>query len=467
MKINLIITFSIFLSFTACTEEIAGPTEYLFPEKLYPYEDNYSAEEFSARRDRLLEQLPDSSMVIITTNDIYVRNSSIEYQFRPSSLFYYLTGFDEPSAFAILRKSGESTSDTDFILFVEERTSSEVQWQGEVAGVSGAMEYFHADTAYDSEEFWHYVSSNDEIRSGLTIFNNFEENEQVADRFATTIGTQIPMESVKPLVDDLRLIKSSLEIDLIQRSIDVTIQSFEEMLNSIEANKYEYEMQAIMDYVARANGCPRTAYPAIIASGPNINVLHYSTNERKMLDGELVMIDYGAEYGYYACDLTRTLPVNGKFTIEQRTVYEIVLEAHKAVIEMAAPGVNYYYLYVLEVEMIIDGLLANDIITGTREEILSSGRYRQYIVGGLGHCIGLDVHDPFPKTGQYEKLLQENMVLAFEPHIYLYEGDVSVDPDYWNVSARIEDDVLITGSGSQVLSKDLPNEISELEAMFD
>jgi Xaa-Pro aminopeptidase len=229
---------------------------------------------------------------------------------------------------------------------------------------------------------------------------------------------------------------------------------------------YEYEVEAIFSYILKLNGCPRMAFPPLIASGPNINILHYSANSREMQNGDLVMIDYGAEYGYYAADITRTLPVNGKFTPQQATIYNIVLETIRTVLNEAAPGKSYYDLYYRNRDIILDRLLEKGIISGNKSQIISSGQYRQYIPAGLAHPVGLDVHDPFPRETNGDKILKENIVLAFEPHIYLYEGDQTVNSNYWNVSARIEDVVLITSSGARVLSSSLPNEIADLEAMM-
>jgi Xaa-Pro aminopeptidase len=262
------------------------------------------------------------------------------------------------------------------------------------------------------------------------------------------------------------MVKSTIEISLIQKAVDVSVQAFFEGIQTITPEMYEYEVDALFDYIVRLNGCPRTAFPTIVASGPNINVLHYQANQRKMQDGDLVMIDFGAEYGYYASDITRTMPVNGKFTSQQATIYQIVLDVHRAVLNTAAPGVSYDDLYNLNREMIIDRLLEKDIISGNKSKIISSHTYRQYIPAGLGHCVGLDVHDPFQKEENGDKILRENMVLAFEPHIYLYEDDQTVNPDYWNVCARIEDDVLITASGCEILSKDLPVEIVNIENLM-
>jgi Xaa-Pro aminopeptidase len=186
-----------------------------------------------------------------------------------------------------------------------------------------------------------------------------------------------------------------------------------------------------------------------------------------MKDGDLVMIDFGAEYGYYASDITRTVPVNGKFTSEQATIYNIVLEAHKNAINSAKPGISYYDLYWQNVEFILEQLINNNIVQGNKNDLIATWEFRKYIVAGLGHCIGLDVHDPFPRDFNGEKILKENMVLAFEPHVYLYEGDETVNQNYWGVSARIEDDILIKESGAVILSDDLPIEIHDIEELLD
>ncbi|OGU61026.1 MAG: hypothetical protein A2V66_09830, partial [Ignavibacteria bacterium RBG_13_36_8] len=390
----------------------------------------------------------------------------VDYDFRPSSTFYYLTGFEEPNAAAVIRNTVYGGNGVEFIMFVEEREGTLVNWLGPVYGPDGAVEYFGADSAYTFDRLGTTVTSY--INSGVygNIYSNLNENNTVAviiNDSGTDTGQFL---SVTGLVDQLRVIKSSVEIALIRNATNVSVQAFTEAINRIEPGMYEYEVDAIMNLILRLNGCPRNAFPTIVASGPNITTLHYPAGTRQMLDGDLVMIDYGAEYGYYTSDLTRTLPVNGSFSTEQRAVYEIVLETHKAIIDLIAPGVSYYYLYNLNIEMMIDGLLEKGIITGNRSEIISSRRYYQYIPAGLAHPVGLDVHDPFPAEANRDKILKENMVMAFEPHIYLYQGDQSVNSAYWTISARIEDTILITANGYEILSSSLPIEIADIEALM-
>lgn len=212
-----------------------------------------------------------------------------------------------------------------------------------------------------------------------------------------------------------------------------------------------------MEFVLALNGCPGPSFPTIVASGPNITTIHYDANTRQMGNGDLVMIDFGAEYGYYAADLTRTLPVSGTFTAAQAAIYDIVKTAHDSVIAAAVPGVNFNALTSLNIDLLIEGLLQAGVITGSKASIISSGQYRLYIPAGLGHQIGLDVHDPWPLDGSGNRILRENMVLAIEPHLYLNASDSTVSPAYRGVCARIEDDILITSTGCEVLSATLPN----------
>jgi Xaa-Pro aminopeptidase len=476
-KIRLLLPALLIFLMLSCTENILTTIESELPVKLYPYETIYDAATFEERREALVNSLPNSAFALVSTNDIYLRNGDIDFEFRPASNFFYLTGFDEPNAIAIIRKKiygglnqpslYSGLSDSELILFVEERSGALTQWLGPVYGPEGAMEFFNADTAFGISEFKSVISSILDAQFYESIYANLEVNESLADSFINCGATIPPLLDINEFVDNQRVIKSQLEIDLIQKATDVSVRGFQEAMKMIEPGIYEYEVEAVFDYILGLNGCLRTAYPAIVASGPNINILHYTANNRKMLSGDLLMIDYGAEYGYYAADVTRTFPVNGKFTTEQAIIYNIVLETLNTVIDGASAGVSYYSLYYLNRDIILDRLIENGIITGNKSEIISSGRYRQYIPAGLGHPVGLDAHDPFPRETSGDKILKENMVMAFEPHIYLHEGDQTVNPDYWNVSVRIEEVVLITNIGSQILSSSLPVEIGEIEAIME
>ncbi len=459
-KFKLFVCFVLITIFIGCTDNITNILG--LPEKLEPYSAEIDIEALQGKRDALLNSLPDNSLIILTTNDIYLRNGDVDFEFRPESNFYYMTGFEEPNAVAVIRLG--TTGVSELIMFVEERTDVATSWLGEVYGPEGVVEHFGADSAYTFDQFGSMVNGYLNAGQYQGIFTNLDKNPTTSDMFFNAVEDTSGMEEIKNYIHAMRVIKLPQEIDLIQKAVDVSVQAHMEGMETIEPGMYEYEVDALYDYVLRANGCTRAAFPTIVASGPNINVLHYGANQRQMLDGDLVMIDYGAEYGYYAADVTRTLPVNGKFSDEQKDIYEIVYEAHMTAILESAPGVSYYYLLELTRNIILDRLLEKEIITGDKATILANGTFYQYIPAGLGHCVGLDVHDPFPREPNGDKILRENMVLAYEPHIYLYEGDQTVDPAYWNVSARIEDVIWITSSGAQIMSLDLPRSIEDIEA---
>ncbi|MCK4578110.1 MAG: aminopeptidase P family protein [Candidatus Marinimicrobia bacterium] len=451
-----------------CDNQSTGPDDDNgLPDKLGPYETFYDKETFQQRRDRLVSILPGDALAVITTSDTYLRNGDIDYDFRPASNFFYLTGFEEPNAVAVIRKTSPEVNLSEFIMFVEQRSGSLEQWLGPVVGPEGAVEYYYADSAYGIGNFVSYITAALGTDEYASVYGNFAVNPSLADSFYSSGAAIPPVFDLDAVVDTMRVVKTAIEISSIRKAVDVSVQAFTEGLEAIEPGMYEYEVEAIFGFVAGLNGCPRLAFPTIVASGPNINTLHYDANVREMLDGELVMIDFGAEYGYYAADVTRTVPVNGKFSDKQAAVYQVVLDAHQAVIEAAAPGVSYYYLKDMARDMVIDGLLEKGIITGNKVDIIESQDYQSFIPAGLGHCVGLDVHDPFPRNASGDKILRENMVLAIEPHIYLYEDDPQVNPDYHGIAARIEDDILITADGCQVLSSALPSTIAGIEELME
>ena len=393
-------------------------------------------------------------------------NGNENYDFRPAYNFYYLTGFEEINAAALLRRKAPTDTTAEMIMFVQERTVAQVQWLGPVYGPAGAVEFFGADSAYNFDRLGSMLNAYNVQANYQSMYSNLADNPTVAELLETQLAQLPSANNIDDTINLMRVIKSDIEIEAIRSAVDVTVQAFTEAIPIIEPLAYEYEIDAMMQYIANLNGCERLAFGTIVASGHNINALHYDTNVSQMHDGDLVMIDYGAEYAYYASDVTRTVPVNGTFTDKQARIYNIVLEAHNAVLAAMGPGVNYYDLYLLQLNLILDRLLEYGIITGTTDALIKTGQYRQYVVAGLGHPVGLYVHDPFPWDAVGVKTLRENMVMAIEPHIYLNVDDPTVDSDYWEVSARIEDTVLITATGVEILSANLPRTIEELEELM-
>jgi Xaa-Pro aminopeptidase len=450
----------------SCKEGITGLVDDGYPSPVTSHEVVYDAATFKQRRDALVQKIPAGSIVFITTSEVFTRNGDVSFDFRPSSTFYYLTGFDEPRALAVIRMKPGSTTASELIMFVEERTPYEVQWLGPVAGIAGTVQRFRADSAYDEAQWTAIVGSYLAGGGVARVYANLADNATVDPVMRGLAGPTVSVVDVKTLVNTMRPVKSSIEIEALRRGALVSVQAFSEAIMSVKPQMYEYEMAAVMEFVLRLNGCPRVSFPTIIASGPNIVTLHYAANTRQMQSGDIVMADFGAEYGYYAADVTRTVPVNGIFTREQGVVYDIVKDAYDAIVAAALPGANYATLSAMQRDLIIDRMIQAGIITGDRAAIVSSGQYRLYIPAGMGHMVGLDVHDPWPSDAGGVRLLRENMVIAVEPHIYLGLTDASVAPAYRGVCARIEDDLLITSTGNEVLSRGLPTTRTEIEAMM-
>ncbi len=444
-----------------CKDGTTAPAEQVFPEKRYPYTVSFEPGVHKQRREDLVQSLPEGSLVIAATASLFLRNGDVNYEFRPASTFFYLTGFDEPNAVAVIRKRAGGGS--MLVLFVEERSGGAVQWLGPVYGTEGAITRFRADSAYGIGSLAGALGGY--LASAQTVFANLDVNEEVRQIYLNTPSHPAATVGLDSLVDRLRPVKSATELGLIRSAVDVSVQAFQTGIRNTRPLMYEYEVEAVFDYILGANGCPWTAFPTIVASGPNSEILHYTRNSRQMQDGELVMIDFGAEYGYYAADLTRTIPVNGKFSPGQAVIYDIVKSARDLVIASAKPGVAFSTLSSMNVDRLIDGLLQQGVITGTRSVIVNTGQYRQYIPAGLGHLVGLDVHDPWPSDGA-GRLLRENMALAIEPHLYLGASDATVAPAYRGICVRIEDDLLITSTGNEVLSASLAVSRAEIENLM-
>jgi Xaa-Pro aminopeptidase len=465
--ILLLVCILLFVLLLSCTRTVSGPGEPSeFPSKLYPYEVVFDAAAYKQRREDLVAQLPPGALILVTTNSIPSRNGDVDYEFRPASVFYYLTGFDEPNAVALIRRRTGGAGNSELIMCVEERSAAAAQWLGPVYGPEGARKLFGADSAYASAALVTVLSGYLDSAKVLRVYANLYDNDETTQAFRDAGGDALEVFDVNTLVDGMRVIKTSLELKHLRRAIDVSVQSFQQGIRAVKPYAYEYEVESIFDLMRRLNGCPRTAFGTIVASGPNITTIHYTSNSRQMLGGDLVMIDFGAEYGYYAADVTRTFPVSGTFAPEQAAIYEIVNASLGEIMAAAAPGVDFSTLSLRNTEFLIDGLIRTGVISGTRQAIISSGQYRLYIPAGLGHPIGLDVHDPWSRDVNTGRILRENMVLAIEPHIYLGASDLTVAPAYRGICVRIEDDILITNTGCEVMSKSLPRARVDIEGMM-
>jgi Xaa-Pro aminopeptidase len=411
------------------------------------------------------------SIAIIPASGVKIRNRDVEYFYRQDSDFYYLTGFAEPQSVAVLmpgRDNGE------YVLFCRERDSEREIWDGARAGTINAVEEYSADDAFP-------ISDIDEILPGLIeqcervyysmgIFPDFDQRliSWVATlRERGGSGGHAPDEFITPghILHDLRLYKSRAEISALRKAAKIAVAAHKRAMGACRPGMHEYELEAELQHEFRRSNT-RAAYLPIVGSGPNGCTLHYIDNDRQMQDGDLVLMDAGCEFEYYASDVTRTFPVNGRFTAEQRAIYDIVLDAHTAALACIAPGHHWNDAHEAAVKVITRGLQRVGLLQGRLPNLIRDGEYRQFFMHRTGHWLGMDVHD----VGDYKisdtwRMLEPGMVMTVEPGIYIAEDSRSVPKRWRGIGIRIEDDVLVTKDGCEVLTGDLPRAPEEIEAM--
>ncbi|MDN5865203.1 MAG: aminopeptidase P N-terminal domain-containing protein [Gammaproteobacteria bacterium] len=430
------------------------------------------AQEFDQRRRALMRMMGKGTIAIVPSSGIKLRNRDVAYPFRQDSDFWYLTGFDEPDAVAVLipgRKAGE------YVLFCRDRDPAREAWDGYRAGPEGAVEDYGADDAFPIEAMDDIlpglIESSDSVFYSMGVSGGFDKrilgwlNELRAGGRA---GARTPEEfvSLEHLLHDLRLYKSRAEVGQMRRAARVSMEAHRRAMRRAQAGVYEYELEAELLGHFRAHG-NREAYGSIVGSGANSCILHYVENARRMEDGDLVLIDAGCEDGYYASDITRTFPVSGRFTAEQRKIYSLVLAAQKAAIDKCRAGNLFNEPHEETVRVITRGLIKLGLLKGTPARLIKEGAYQKFYMHRAGHWIGLDVHDVGDyKVGGEWRELEPGMVLTVEPGIYIPPGTRGVAKKWWGIGVRIEDDVLVTRGEPDVLTGALVKEPDEIEAFM-
>ena len=429
---------------------------------------------FEAHRQAFMDRM-EGGIAIFAAQPEIPRNDDASYPYRQDSDFWYLTGLEEPESVAVLRPGAPPGQ--WFVLFVRPRDLAREIWTGHRAGVEGARETYGADIAYviDSLDvvlprylagaavvYWDYSKDHSWAQeTRRRQLQEWVEADSTAARRLLDAGD---------ILNELRMIKSEREIEYLQRAIDITGAAQRAAMAAIRPGMHEFEVEALIEFVFRAHGSPRVGFNSIVGSGPNSTTLHYEENQRRMEGGDMVVMDIGAEWNYYTADLTRTVPVDGSFSPEERTIYQIVLDAQKAAIEIVRPGVGLRDVHARAARLVTEGLIGAGILSGTVEENLGSGAYREFFMHGTSHWLGLDVHDvgsyAEPERKDVSRVLRPGMVLTVEPGIYVRAGTEGVDPRWWNIGVRIEDDVLVTADGHRVLSTASPREIPEIEAIM-
>ena len=428
--------------------------------------------EFNRRRKQLMRMMGKNSIAIIPTATEQLRNRDVEFPFRADSDFYYLTGFHEPDAVAVLipgRAHGE------YLLFCRERDPEMETWNGLRAGTRGAVESFGADDAFpfgDIDEILPgLMESRDRVFYTLGFRPQFDLRimewiKRLREGVRTGMRTPDKFVSLEHLLHDMRLYKSRPEIRVMRTAARVACRAHRRAMQRCRPGLFEYQIDAELLYEFRSAGMV-PAYSSIVGGGANGCILHYTENNAPLNDGDLLLIDAGAEYDCYASDVTRTFPVNGRFSEPQKALYEVVLAAQTAAIKKVRSGNHWNDPHAAAVRVLTRGLIKLGILKGKPADLIRKEAYRRFYMHRTGHWLGMDVHDVGDyKVGGAWRELEPGMVLTVEPGLYIPAGSRGVARKWWNIGIRIEDDVLVTRGEPDVLSAAAPRTVAEIEAVM-
>ncbi len=431
--------------------------------------------EFQERRDILAGEMGLRSIAIIATSPVALRNRDADYKYRADSSFFYLTGFAEPEAVAVIETFDSEEEGYTYSLFCRERDREMEIWNGYRAGVDGAVDDYEADEAYAidllDEEILEKLQNKDKLF--YRVGHSAEFDARVAKWIAQASGESrrgksAPAQIVQldRIVDEMRLHKDANEIELMQIASDISAEAHTRAMQTVRPGMMEYALEAELNYVFGKNGCV-PSYNSIVGGGENACILHYVENDKELKDGDLVLIDAACEYQFYASDITRTFPVNGKFSPEQKALYNIVLDAQIAAINAVQIGNSYKEPHNVAVRILVQGLLDLGIMQGKIEEIIETESFRQFYMHGTGHWLGMDVHDvgAYKTNGEWRPY-EEGMVVTVEPGLYIAPDDETVDPKWRGIGIRIEDDVVVTQNGPLVLTAKVVKTVEEIEALM-
>lgn len=431
--------------------------------------------EYARRREQLMTKIGKGTAIFCSAPTAVMHND-VEYNFRQDSDFFYLTGFNEPGAVALLVPHHEEHR---FVLFVQPKDLEKETWTGYRVGVEAAKAKFGADEVYPiaelDEKLPQYLEKADRIYYRMGRDRAF--NDRVLRHWQKLMAGYpkkgygpVALEDPAPVLHPMRQLKSPAELEMMRTAAQIAVDAHNHARSFARPGHYEYEVQAEIEHLFRRQGAMGPAYPSIVASGANACVLHYTENTRQMQEGDLLLIDAGCAYQYYNSDITRTFPVSGKFTTEQKLIYEIVLEAQKQAIAQVQPGNPYQQTHDVAVRVIVEGLMELGLLQGDVEEIIQQEKYKTFYMHRTGHWLGLDVHDVgVYQHGETPHNLEPGQVLTIEPGIYISpyikpaEGQPEIDPKWHGIGIRIEDDVLVTATGYENLTAGVPKEIQDLE----
>jgi len=429
--------------------------------------------EFKKRRKQLMQRVGENNIALIGSASTRMRNRDVNYPFRQDSDFYYLTGFNEPDSLAVFipgREQGE------YILFCREFDEKKALWEGAHAGLEGATAHFEADDSFPIDDL-------DEILPGMLENKNkvFYPMGKSSDldhslldwinhiRSQSRTGVIAPGElvSLEHILHEMRLFKSPAELKLMRHAAEISANAHVKAMQTCKPGLFEYQLEAEIIYHFIRNGLRAVAYPSIVAGGKNACTLHYTDNTDKLKSGDLLLIDAGAECDHYAADITRTFPVSGRFTEPQKLLYQLVLDAQIAAIEQIRPGQSWHSAHDTAVEVLTKGLVTLGLLKGKVKKLIKDEKYKQFYMHRTGHWLGMDVHDVGDyKVDQQWRLLEPGMVLTVEPGLYIPAECKDVDEKWRGIGIRIEDDVLVTENGHEILTGGVPKTIADIEALM-
>ena len=422
--------------------------------------------------EEFMRRMAPKSVAIIPGAHEPRRSNDTHYRFRQDSDFFYLTGFEEPDSLAVIR----AEKDPKYTLFVRPRDPEREIWDGRRAGVEGAKSEFGAGEAFPIAEFESKLA--DFLDGAEILYYRLGNDRDLDDTIIKEISrmrslNRKPIHPPQTIIDpativhEMRVVKRPEELEIMQAAADIAAEAHVEAMKAVRPGMKEYQVEALIEQVFRRHGAAAPAYTSIVGAGPNATVLHYINNDGELRDGDLLLVDAGAEYKGYASDITRTFPINGRYSPAQREIYDLVLKAQMACVEMVRPGVTHDQLKQHSIEVLTEGMVELGLLKGKPEELIKEKKHEKFYMHGLGHMLGIDVHD----VGRYyygeeSRALEPGVVMTVEPGIYIAPDTKDVPEKYLGIGIRIEDDVLCTNDGPRVLTTKVPKDPDQIEDLM-
>ena len=428
--------------------------------------------EYNNRRHALLKKLPQGAVVIVQCAPVHIRNGDVEHDYRQDSSFYYLSGMVESNATLVLVNGVNGPSST---IFCASKNKLQEIWHGRRLGVDAAPDVLMIDQAYSNESLADkLIDLLDDASQVVYSFSRADTGELVQQslsmlRRLARQGKICPTQlaDLDPLVNAMRLFKSEAEVAQMTAACAISVTAHKRAMSVCKVGMHEYQLAAELHHQFTTQGSQRLAYGSIVAGGENACILHYTNNDQVLQDGDLVLIDAGCELDHYASDITRTFPVNGRFSEAQKTIYELVLAAHEAALACIKPGAVYTDMQDAAVKVITQGLIEIGLLTGELEQNIEQQTFRKFYMHNIGHWLGMDVHD----VGVYKldgasRPLIAGMVTTVEPGIYIDPEDLDIAPQWRGIGVRIEDNILVTDHGYRNLTANLPVSVADIETIM-